>query len=181
LDGNRREAVDADCEVVGELCLENGARDVLVAQDRRTRDRLWEARRLIIEALNHESPVNHMEDVVVPRAEIPALLKGIKEIAAQHSVSIISFGHAGDGNVHVNVLKDGVDDDRWQALVPAVTEEMYKLTLSLGGMLTGEHGIGATRRHYLSMALDETQIELMRGIKATFDPNGILNPGKIFP
>jgi glycolate oxidase len=181
LDGNRREAVDADCEVVGELCLENGARDVLVAQDRRTRDRLWEARRLIIEALNHESPVNHMEDVVVPRAEIPALLKGIKEIAARHSVRIISFGHAGDGNVHVNVLKDGVDDDRWQALVPAVTGEMYKLTLSLGGMLTGEHGIGATRRHYLSMALDETQIELMRGIKATFDPNGILNPGKIFP
>jgi glycolate oxidase len=96
-------------------------------------------------------------------------------------VRIISFGHAGDGNVHVNVLKDGVDEDRWQALVPAVTEEMYRLTLSLGGMITGEHGVGATRRHYLSMALDGTQIELMRGIKATFDPNGILNPGKIFP
>jgi glycolate oxidase len=181
LDGNTREAVDADCEVVGELCLEHGARDVLVAQDQRTRDRLWEARRLIIDALGHESPINHMEDVVVPRAEIPALLKGIKEIAARHGVRIISFGHAGDGNVHVNTLKDDVADDRWENILPAVTQEIYRLTLALGGMLTGEHGIGVTRRNYLSMALDEAQIELMRGIKGIFDPNYVLNPGKIFP
>jgi glycolate oxidase len=181
LDGNRREAVDADCEVVGELCLAHGARDVLVAQDRRTRDRLWEARRLIIEALNHASPINHMEDVVVPRAQIPALLQGIKEIAARHAVRIVSFGHAGDGNVHVNVLKDDLPDGRWVAVVPPVREEIYHHTLSLGGMITGEHGIGTTRRNYLSMALDETQIQLMRQIKAVFDPNGILNPGKIFP
>jgi glycolate oxidase len=181
LDGNRREAVDADCEVVGELCLAHGARDVLVAQDRRTRDRLWEARRLIIEALKHASPINHMEDVVVPRAQIPALLQGIKEIAARHAVRIVSFGHAGDGNVHVNVLKDDLPDGRWAAVVPPVREEIYHHTLSLGGMITGEHGIGTTRRNYLSMALDETQIQLMRQIKAVFDPNGILNPGKIFP
>jgi len=181
LDGNRPEAVDADYDVVGDLCLKHGALDVLVARDRRTRDRLWEARRLIIEALNHESPVNHMEDVVVPRAEIPPLLKGIKEIARQHAVRIVCFGHAGDGNVHVNVLKDQIPDDRWEALVPTVTEEIYRLTLSLGGMITGEHGVGATRRRYLPLALDEAQIELMRGIKAVFDPNHILNQGKIFP
>ena len=181
LDGNRREAVEADVDVVGELCLEHGARDVLVAQDRPTRDRLWEARRAIIDALTHESPINHMEDVVVPRAEIPALLKGIKEIAARHGVRIISFGHAGDGNVHVNVLKDSLPDDTWKALVPAVDEETYRLTLSLGGTLTGEHGIGVTRRRYLPLALDAAQIELMRQIKAVFDPNYILNPGKIFP
>ena len=181
LDGNRREAVDADCEIVGELCLEHGARDVLVAQDRRTRDRLWEARRLIIDALKHASPINHMEDVVVPRAEIPVLLRGIKEMAEKHAVRIISFGHAGDGNVHVNVLKDDIPDERWELLVPTLTEEMYQLTLALGGSITGEHGIGVTRRRYLHMALDEAQIELMRGIKATFDPNNILNPGKIFP
>jgi len=181
LDGNRTEAVEADYAVVGELCLEHRARDVLVAKDRRTRDRLWEARRLIIEALNHASPVNHMEDVVVPRAEIPPLLKGIKEIAARRAVRIVCFGHAGDGNVHVNVLKDDIPDERWETLVPAVTEEIYRLTLSLGGMLTGEHGIGATRRRYLPLALGEPQIEIMRGIKAVFDPNRILNPGKIFP
>jgi len=180
LDGNRREAVDADYEMVGELCLRNGARDVLVARDRRTQDRLWEARRLIIEALNHESPVNHMENVVVPRAEIPALLAEIKEIARRHAVRIVCFGHAGDGNVHVNVLQDDIPDDRWESLVPAVSEEIYRLALSLGGTITGEHGVGATRRKYLPLALDEAQIRLMRQIKAVFDPHHILNPGKIF-
>jgi glycolate oxidase len=180
LDGNLQEAVDAEMEVVGDLCLEHGARDLLVAKDRPTRDRLWEARRMIIESLNHESPVNHMEDVVVPRAEIHRLLKGIKEIARRHEVRIINFGHAGDGNVHVNVLKDDLLHARWEALVPVVTEEIYRLALSLGGTITGEHGIGATRRGYLSMALDEMQIDLMRQIRQVFDPNHVLNPGKIF-
>jgi glycolate oxidase len=122
-----------------------------------------------------------MEDVVVPRAEIPVLLKGIKEIATRQAVRIVSFGHAGDGNVHVNVLKDDLPDDRWETLVPVVAEETYRLTLSLGGTLTGEHGIGATRRRYLPLALDDAQIEVMRGIRAVFDPDHILNPGKIFP
>ena len=181
LDGNRPEAVDVDYEVVGELCMKHGAREVLVAKDRRTRDRLWEARRLIIEALKHASPINHMEDVVVPRAEIPRLLKGIKEIAARYAVRIVCFGHAGDGNVHVNVLKDDIPGERWEALVPATTEEMYRLALSLGGTITGEHGVGCTRRKYLPMALDAAQIELMRQIRTVFDPHRILNPGKIFP
>jgi glycolate oxidase len=181
LDGHRREAVDADYEVVGELCLEHGARDVLVARDQRTRDRLWEARRLIIDALNDESPVNHMEDVAVPRAELPPLLQGIKEIGRQRGVRVVCFGHAGDGNVHVNVLKDGIPDERWETLMPTVSEEIYRLALSLGGTITGEHGIGATRRQYLPLALDDAQIELMRRIREAFDPNHILNPGKIFP
>jgi glycolate oxidase len=136
---------------------------------------------MIIEALNHESPVNHMEDVVVPRAEIHRLLGGIKEIAARQGVRIINFGHAGDGNVHVNVLKDELPLDNWSELVPQVTEEIYQLALSLGGTITGEHGIGATRRRYLPLAVDEAQIQIMRSIRAAFDPNHILNPGKIFP
>lgn len=151
LDGNRQEAVDADYEIVGDLCLKHGARDVLVAKDRPTRDRLWDARRKIIEALKHESPINHMEDVVVPRAEIPPLLKGMKDIARRHEVRIVCFGHAGDGNVHVNVLKDDISQERWEALVPAVTVEIYRLAISLGGMITDEHGVGATRRRYLPM------------------------------
>jgi len=181
LDGNRQEAVDADMEVVGEICLAHGARDVLVAKDTRTRDRLWEARRAIVDALKHESPINHMEDVVVPRAEIPALLRGIKEIARRHGVRIVCFGHAGDGNVHVNALKDALPEEDWRVLVPVLSEEIYRLTLSLGGTITGEHGVGATRRRYLPMALDPAQIALMRGIKEVFDPHHILNPGKIFP
>jgi glycolate oxidase len=181
LDGNDQRAVDAEYELVGNLCLEHGARDVMVAQDRPTRDRMWEARRMIIEALKHESPVNHMEDVVVPRAAIPALLRGIREIAARHSVRTICFGHAGDGNVHVNTLKDKLTDERWEALVPALSEEVYRLALSLGGTITGEHGIGAIRQRFLPLAVAPASIEVMRGIKAAFDPNGILNPGKIFP
>jgi glycolate oxidase len=181
IDGNRWEHVDADVDVVGQLCLEHGARDVLVAKDSRNRDRLWEARRSIIDALNHASPISHMEDVGVPRAQLPALLRGIREIASRHDVRIISFGHSGDGNVHVNVLKDEIDDQRWEALVPGVTEEVYRLALSLGGTLTAEHGIGATRRQYLRLALEESQIEVMRRIRQAFDPHCILNPGKIFP
>ena len=94
---------------------------------------------------------------------------------------IVSFGHAGDGNVHVNVLKDDLSEERWQEIIPPITEEIYKLTLSLGGMITGEHGIGATRRQYLPLALDQAQIEVMERIRAVFDPNRILNPAKIFP
>ncbi len=181
LDGNQADAVNADVEIVGELCLEHGALDVFVAKDRSTRERMWETRRKIIDALNHMSPVCHMEDVVVPRSEIPKLLSGIKAIAAENDVRIVSFGHAGDGNVHVNTLKETVPDDRWEALVPVVTEQLYHLTLSLGGTITGEHGIGLTRRKYLPLALDAAQIEVMRRIRDAFDPNSILNPGKIFP
>jgi glycolate oxidase len=181
LDGSLQEAVDSEVDVVGDLCLEHGARDVLVAKDRPTRERLWEARRMIIDALNHESPVNHMEDVVVPRAEIHRLLKGIKEIASRYEVRIVNFGHAGDGNVHINVLKDDLPEAHWDALVPEITEAVYRLALSLGGTITGEHGIGATRRRYLPLALDEAQIDLMRQIREVFDPNRILNPDKIFP
>ena len=181
VDGNLQETLDAEYEAVAEVCLDNGALDVLVAKDSRTRDRLWEARRLIIDALNNESPLNHMEDVVVPRAQLPTLLEGIQDIATRLGVRIVSFGHAGDGNVHVNVLKDDLPQDRWQAIVPQASEALYRLAISLGGTITGEHGIGVTRRHYLPLALDETQIAIMRSIRHVFDPNHILNPGKIFP
>ena len=181
LDGNSQAAVEAERDIVGELCLQHGAIDVLVAQDTATRDRLWDARRKIIDALKNESPQNHMEDVVVPRARIPELLKGIKEVAAEENLRIICFGHAGDGNVHVNALKDQLSDERWEEVVPVISEKIYRLCLALGGMITGEHGVGATRRQYLPLALDQAQIEVMRQIRAAFDPNGILNPGKIFP
>ena len=181
LDSNHKEAIDADYDKVADICLENGALDVLVALKPRDRDRLWEARRAIIDALKKESPINHMEDVVVPRAEIPALLRGIREIGERHAVRIVSFGHAGDGNVHVNVLKDDLALERWEEIIPSVVEEIYRLTLSLGGMITGEHGIGATRRQYLPLALGQAQIEIMEKIREVFDPNRILNPAKIFP
>jgi glycolate oxidase len=108
---------------------------------------------MIIDALNNESHINHMEDVVVPRAAIPSLLRGIKDLS----------------------------DERWGEFIPGLREQIYTLTLSLGGTITAEHGIGATRRDYLPLALDQVQIDLMRRIRDCFDPHHILNPGKIFP
>lgn len=182
LDGNDKETIDADYEKIGEICLENDAIDVLVADTEATRDRLWEARRMIIEALQALSPERIMDtqDIVVPRTELPEFLSEIKSVAEKHNLKIISFGHSGDGNVHVNIIKN-VADSVWEKDVPLAAEEIYRAAIKLGGMITGEHGIGLTRKKYLSYNLDQTQIGLMKMIKEDFDPNQVLNPGKIFP
>jgi len=182
LDGNDRDTVNAEYEKVGEICLEHGAQDVLVADNPKLRDRLWEARRLIIEALQHLSPERIMDtqDLSVPRGKIPELVQKIKGLSDKYDMNIISFGHAGDGNVHVNVVKD-MPEEEWKRKKEGVVEDMYKLALSLGGSITGEHGIGLTRKDHLPLAVDAQQIELMRKIKEIYDPGRILNPGKIFP
>jgi len=181
LDGNDKNQIDRDYERIGEICLENGAADVLVADNAQMRDRLWETRKLIIEALQNLSPQHIMDtqDIVVPRTQLPLLLPKIKEVGERSGLPIISFGHAGDGNVHVNIIKD-VPEQLWSEQAPKAAEEIYRLAVSLGGMVTGEHGIGLTRKSFLSLGIDGAQIEMMRRIKEDFDPNGILNPGKIF-
>ena len=182
LDGNDKELIDADYEKIGEICLENQAADVLVADNQQTRDRLWETRRMIIEALQNLSPERIMDtqDIVVPRTSLPEMLNRIKDISRDHALQIISFGHAGDGNVHVNIIKD-IPDDTWKRKVPQAVEEIYRTAVGLGGLITGEHGIGLTRKKYLHYNIDAYQIELMKKIKEDFDPNYVLNPGKIFP
>jgi glycolate oxidase len=181
LNGNDKKQIDRDYERIGEICLGNGAVDVLVADNEQMRQRLWETRKLIIEALQSLSPQHIMDtqDIVVPRTQLPVLLPRIKETAERYRLPIISFGHAGDGNVHVNIIKD-VPEEVWKTGAPRAAAEIYRLAVSLGGMVTGEHGIGLTRRSYLSLGIDPAQIEMMRSIKEDFDPNGILNPGKIF-
>ncbi|TKJ46462.1 hypothetical protein CEE34_08765 [Candidatus Aerophobetes bacterium Ae_b3a] len=181
LDGNRKEDVEALCENVGETCLEHDAIDVLVASDRSTQDRLWEARRVIIEALKSRSPVNHMEDIVVPRARVNDFLREIKKLQEKYEYPIICFGHSGDGNVHVNILKEDRPQGKWARTIPKISGEIFDIALSLGGQITGEHGIGATRRNYLEKAVGPKTLQLFRGIKQLFDPNNILNPGKILP
>ena len=153
-----------------------------MADNPRLRDKLWEARRLIIEALQQLSPERIMDtqDLVVPRARIPDLLGQFKRIAKRHAMNIICFGHAGDGNVHVNVIKD-IPEDEWEAKKSQVAEEMYRAALAMGGTITGEHGIGLTRKSFLPLAVDSHQIGLMRKIKEAFDPGYVLNPGKVFP
>ena len=181
LDGNDKNQIDRDYERIGEICLGNGAVDVLVADNPQMRDRLWETRKLIIEALQNLSPQHIMDtqDIVVPRTQLPQLLPRIKEIGDRYQLPVINFGHAGDGNVHVNIIKD-VDEELWKTQAPKAAAEVYRLAVSLGGMVTGEHGIGLTRKSFLSLGVDQAQIRMMRGIKEDFDPTGILNPGKIF-
>ncbi len=181
LDGNDRATIDADYERIGQICLEDGALDVLVADNLPARERLWDARKKIIEALKALSPEHIMDtmDVVVPRSRIPSLLDRIRDAAREEELKIISFGHAGDGNVHVNIIKD-MEDRVWQERVPRAVSRIYRDAVALGGMVTGEHGIGLVRKQALSLNLDQAQIELMRSIKEDFDPDYILNPGKIF-
>jgi glycolate oxidase len=179
--GPREEALQDDLDLAGEICLEHGALDVLVAQDRNTRDRLWEARRMILEAINHVSPINHTEDVSVPRSEIPALMRGIHALLPPFGVKVICWGHAGDGNVHVCLMKGDLDMDAWHVALPQAQEALWRLALALGGTITGEHGIGATRRYFLNEAVGADAVALMRRIKLVFDPNLILNPAKVLP
>ena len=117
----------------------------------------------------------------MPRMEIPALLSGIGEIARHSQIEIVSFGHAGDGNVHVNFLKMDRDDASWNSSLKEATEAVFALAVKLGGTISGEHGIGIAKKKYLPLALSPAAIRSMREIKKSWDPNNILNPGKIFP
>ncbi len=181
LDGNRKEELEAMTATIGEICLEHDAIDVLVADNRPDQDKLWEARRAIIDSLKMRSPVNHMEDVVVPRGRISEFLSEMKTLEKKYEYPIVCFGHSGDGNVHVNVLKEDRPDDAWRRTIPEMSERIFDIALSLGGQITGEHGVGLTRRKHLEKAIGPVAVRLTREIKRVFDPNNVLNPGKILP
>jgi glycolate oxidase len=181
LDGKNEGEVEKKSGEVGAICMENGARDILVAADRATRERLWETRRTLLDAIRNESSVYKQEDLVVPRAAIPDLLEGLQSLGRSFGLRLINYGHAGDGNVHVNILRDNTSKERWKEAIPPLEEAIYGLTISLGGTITGEHGIGVTRKKFLPAALDAAQIAVMKSVRDVFDPNRILNPGKIFP
>ncbi len=180
VDGQSADAVRADYEAIGELCLARGAADVLVADTRAAQESLWKARLVVGEAVKSQNRDVAKQDVVVPRMAIPELVARLGAIGARAGAPVICFGHAGDGNVHVNVLRAGLDDAAWQAakalVFPALIREVYRL----GGVLSGEHGIGWIKKGHLAQVLPEKHLALMRGIKRVFDPAGILNPGKVF-
>jgi len=178
LDGNDSDLLAKQYEVIGEAALNNDAIDVLVAEDERRRADLWRARRVISEALKSTGEVAH-EDVVVPRGEIPGLLKYIEQLESTHGLPIAVYGHIGDGNLHVNILKHDIPDDVWQQRLPALVHALYSKVVSVGGKISGEHGIGLAKRQYLSMSVSPEEITLMRNMKKMLDPNNILNPGKV--
>jgi len=180
IDGYRETLLDEQMELIGTVCMEYGALDILVADTSDQQKKLWELRRAMGEAVKCIS-VYKEQDTVVPRAALPRLVTGIDDICSCHGLTAISYGHAGDGNLHVNILKLDTDDQTWHRVLSQAEEEIFHLVVSLGGTITGEHGVGYVKRDFLHIAAGQTEIELMRSIKQVFDPRGILNPGKLYP
>jgi glycolate oxidase len=175
VDGDDR-LCEQQAERIAEACV--GALDVLVAQDAAQRERLWSARREMSLAVRRLAKFKLAEDVVVPRQRIPDLLERVEKSAAELAVRTLTYGHAGDGNLHVNFLWD---DAQELPLVERAIEQLFRDTVALGGTLSGEHGIGVLKARYLPLEQAPELIELQRDLKRVFDPSALLNPGKIFP
>ena len=178
-DANTQDAIDALVEQAAELVVEAGAMDVLVADTPAKMKDAWAARSSFLEAIEAETKLLDECDVVVPRDRIAAFVKHSVDIGREEGVRICSFGHAGDGNLHLYICQDGLKDAAWTDVVERVMERLYAQARELGGEVSGEHGIGHAKRAYLLESMGERPLALMRGIKAAFDPNGILNPGKV--
>jgi glycolate oxidase len=168
-----------DCEVISGIMQRHGCDEILFADSADQKAALWKIRRKVGEAVKSNS-VYKEEDTVVPRAELPKLLKGVKEIGKKYRFSSVCYGHAGDGNLHVNIIKGELSDEVWNNSLPNGITEIFELCKSLGGTISGEHGIGLVQKPYMKIVFPEHQLELMKGIKKVFDPNYVLNPGKIF-
>lgn len=179
VDGNYPEQLDRDVELIAEVVEEFRPLDMVLAEDEQKVQDVWSLRRGIGEAVKSISPYKE-EDTVVPRANMTKLIRGVKEISAKYGITTICYGHSGDGNIHVNILKDKLDEKSWEENLDKAIREIFELTVSLDGMISGEHGIGYSQKSYLPIAISEAELDLMRKIKGVFDPNNILNPGKIF-
>ncbi len=180
VDGNYPEILMQEAEKILAVVEQFEIDEVLFADTEDEKNALWKMRRSVAEAVKSNS-VYKEEDTVVPRYMLPELLSGIKRIGAKHGFKSVCYGHAGDGNLHVNIIKGEMTDDNWQTQVPVGIREIFELTVSLKGTLSGEHGIGFVQKNFMDIAFTRTHLELMESIKRVFDPNNILNPGKIFP
>ena len=179
VDGNDVDVLFKECEQITELMYQFECDEVLFADTAAQKNELWKMRRAAGEAVKSHS-VYKEEDTVVPRAELPRLLAGVKAIGNKYGFRSVCYGHAGDGNLHVNILKDEMSDDDWHNKIPHGIREIFKLCVELKGTISGEHGIGYVQKGYMDIAFNSTQIEIQKGIKRLFDPNNILNPGKMF-
>ncbi len=179
VDGNSQDILFADCEKINEVLEQHHCTEVLFADSSAQKEELWRMRRTMAVSVKSNS-VYKEEDTVVPRAELPKLLKGIKAIGTKYGFESVCYGHAGDGNLHVNIIKAEMSDDDWNHQLKNGIKEIFELTVSLGGTISGEHGIGLVQKEYMPLKFSEAHLNLMRGIKQVFDPNGILNPNKIF-
>ena len=178
-DGNTREAIMHDMETIADLCLENDAIDVFMIDTEERSASVWSARSAFLEAIKSSTDQMDECDVVVPRSRVADFILYTHEVAKEVGLRIPSFGHAGDGNLHIYLCRDGLDDVQWENRKEKAFSLMYEKSKEMGGLVSGEHGIGLDKRKYLLDMLGERQLELMRGIKNVFDPKGILNPGKV--
>jgi glycolate oxidase len=180
VDGFDAKVLEEQTEQIGQVASDNEAMDVFIADSPEKQNQIWSIRRSIGEAVKSVSPYKE-EDTVVPRAQLPELMDAITAMEQKYNLRAICYGHAGDGNIHVNILKDQYSDEEWDLILSKAIRELFTDVVRLGGSLSGEHGIGLVQKEYLPIALDPAQVRLMREIKRIFDPNEILNPGKIFP
>lgn len=180
VDGNNPDYLYTDVEKISEVLEQFECEEILFADTNDQKDALWKMRRRIAEAVKSNA-VYKEEDTVVPRFELPRLLAGVKSIGAKYGFRSVCYGHAGDGNLHVNIIRENQTDEEWNHVLPQGIRELFELTVQLGGTISGEHGIGSVQRQYMDIAFDPVQLQLMSGIKQLFDPNGILNPGKVLP
>lgn len=186
LDASSEEEMDRLSEVVAEICLEREALDVFIADDPKKQEQVLEIRSQIYEAI--KAHTIEILDIVVPRAEIAKHVKRVQEVSQKYGIWLPTFGHAADGNVHTHIMKSRFEngksvlllEDEWRTKIDKVREALYQDSKTRGGMISGEHGIGIVKKPYLFYVLDLETIELMKGIKSIFDPQNILNPGKIF-
>ncbi len=177
LDGNNIDELNSTAENLYPFLEEEGAIEVYLPNNSEMSADWWKIRRSLGELVKQQS-VYKEEDTVVPRSKLPELLSGVKEIGNKYGFRSVCYGHAGDGNLHVNILKDQMTEDQWKNEVPMGIVEIFQLCKSLGGTISGEHGIGLVQAPYLKIVLSDVHLNIMKGIKQSFDPNGILNPGK---
>lgn len=180
VDGNDIDVLYKDCELIYKVLENYDCDEILFAEDHAQKERLWKIRRVVGEAVKSKS-IYKEEDTVVPRAELPTLLKGVKAIGNKYGFISVCYGHAGDGNLHVNIIKDKMTDEDWNTKIPIAIREIFELCVRLKGTLSGEHGIGLVQKNYMDIAFSETLLNLQKDIKRVFDPNNILNPNKMFP
>lgn len=179
LDGNSLDVLLEESEKINNVLETHQCQNVLLADTVTQKEALWKIRRTMAVSVKAHS-VYKEEDVVVPRAALPVLIRGIKNIGKKYGFESVCYGHAGDGNLHINIIKGSISDKDWNSKLKEGIKELFELTVKLGGTLSGEHGIGLVQKEYMPIKYSPIHLHLMRGIKQVFDPNYILNPGKIF-
>lgn len=180
VDGNDMDALMKEMEAIATLMTKYNTGDILFADSAAQKQELWKLRRKINEAVTSNA-ISKEQDTVVPRAELPALVKGVKQIGEKYKFKSVCYGHAGDGNLHIRIIKGELNDEQWNGdYIKKAIAEIFVLCKKLGGTISGEHGIGLVQQEYMNIVFSEKALDIQRNIKKVFDPNGILNPGKIF-